>query len=150
MKQRWCYYIPHDWQGVESTIWEDIYLCEEGMAHEGSIWLTIEALGTPDTIDLSSGPGIGESEYEYKKKLLGDKDIVCDDNANMFVREDELTLKQLLHYAELWLTTEEGAFDIELVAVEESYFDGSNTHACALQEAREILATTELEEETLN
>ncbi len=118
---RWKYYIPHIWNQA-TTLWEDVYLLPDVEPKPPrSIWLTVDAVGTPED---------GIEEYERKRGELGDRDFLISDSdrTNMLVRGDSFTKEKLLHWASIWL--KDSGFPVtELIEGSAQDFAGTNSHA---------------------
>ena len=100
---KWKYYIPHTWDPPSGImLCADVWLLPDDPEYRGkSVWLTIEALGTPTGpprwADMSE-----EEAYQQALKKLGDKDMRVEDGY-MLVRVEEFNRKEFLEWVEVWM-----------------------------------------------
>ena len=110
----WKYYIPHDWQGSSTCVWEDVWLIPapgqmlRGLEFGESLWFTVDALGRPED-------SIFPNEHEDALAELGDKPYVIE-ASDMIVKAERLTKEDVLKWAKVWLEHE----GFEVTGFEES------------------------------
>jgi hypothetical protein len=135
---KWLYYIPHLWLKDEKAQWEDVYLLPapgqprfQTRRHKRSLWVTIDALGTPKRSKQD------KALRQEAIDRLGDKDHCYeDDPTNMLVRQNLMDKDDFLGWVKVWIMEQLGDPDPELLRGTGEDFAGTNQHACEVAKVK--------------
>ncbi|MGD9244302.1 MAG: hypothetical protein PVH36_05175 [Desulfobacterales bacterium] len=131
---KWKYHIPHVWER-ERQVWEDIYLMPlDKNWKEGSIHLTIDALGNIENPE--HGDEREEFQKEFKEKLEEENYYIS--GADMIVNSEDFNKKELIDWVIVWLK-EQNLPVSELIEAPIEDFAETNEHAKMVSELKKLI-----------